>query len=225
MRNATFFKIFVLFSAFYLLVLFLGYENLDPYLKPALIPLLSLGAFFYRKFPSQKILLTALLFSWIGDVILLFTDISEIYFILGLIAFLFAHITYCVLFNKQKFNRKERNKPVFITGSILIAVYLVAMISFLMPSLGDLKLPVIVYASIISIMFLFAFNGLLTWKNPGNQLVFFGALIFLISDSILAINKFYFPIYKSSFFIMFTYLVAQYLIVIGILKLNPKKAE
>ena len=74
-------------------------------------------------------------------------------------------------------------------------------------------------------MLLFAYNGLLIWKKPANQLVFFGALFFVISDSILALNKFYTPLKKSSFIIMFTYLVAQYLIVIGILKLNTKKAD
>jgi uncharacterized membrane protein YhhN len=99
------------------------------------------------------------------------------------------------------------------------------MVSFLMPFLGDLKIPVTIYASIISIMLLFAFNGFLVWEKPGNLLVFLGAFFFIISDSILAINKFYAPIPKSSFFIMLTYLLAQYLIVIGILKLNRKKVE
>ncbi|MNR13000.1 YhhN-like protein [compost metagenome] len=99
------------------------------------------------------------------------------------------------------------------------------MLSILLPSLGDLKIPVIVYASVISIMLLFAFNGFLVWKNPGNKYIFVGAIVFVISDSILAINKFYAPVERSSFFIMLTYLVAQYLIVVGILKLNPKKAE
>jgi uncharacterized membrane protein YhhN len=97
------------------------------------------------------------------------------------------------------------------------------MLSVLLPALGDLKIPVIVYASVISVMLLFAYNGLLIWKKPANQYVFFGALFFVVSDSILAINKFHMPIQKSSFIIMLTYLVAQYLIVKGILKLNSKK--
>jgi uncharacterized membrane protein YhhN len=99
------------------------------------------------------------------------------------------------------------------------------MLSVLLPSLGDLKIPVTIYASVISIMLLFAFNGFLVWENPGNKYIFVGAIVFVISDSILAVNKFYSPIERSSFFIMLTYLVAQYLIVVGILKLNPKKAE
>ena len=121
--------------------------------------------------------------------------------------------------------RKKQNKPVFIFGSILIAIYLIGMVAVLMPYLGDLELPVSIYASVISIMLLFAFNGFLVWEKPGNQLVFLGAIFFIISDSILALNKFYAPIPKSSFFIMLTYLLAQYLIVVGILRLNPKKVQ
>ncbi|WP_290969483.1 lysoplasmalogenase [Flavobacterium sp.] len=189
------------------------------------MPIIGFGAFFYKKFQSKNILLAALALSWLGDVILLFTDLGEIYFILGLVCFLSAHVVYCVLFNKQKRIRKKQNKPLFILGSILIAIYLIGMVSVLMPYLGELEIPVSIYASVISIMLLFAFNGFLVWEKPGNQLVFFGALFFVISDSILAVNKFYAPIPKSSFFIMLTYLLAQYLIVVGVLKLNPKKAK
>jgi len=225
MRNATFFKIYIAFSIVYLLVLLLGYENLDLFLKPALIPLLGFGVYFCRKFPIKNAVLTALLFCWIGDIVLLFADIAEIYFILALVSFLFSHIIYCVIFNNQIKRLKERNTVVFAIGSFLTALYLIGMLCVLFPALGDLKIPVIIYATVICTMLIFAFNGFLVWENPGNKYVFFGALIFVISDSILAINKFHSPIEKSSFFIMLTYLVAQYLIVVGILKLNLKKGE
>lgn len=225
MRNATIFKTYIVFSLLYLLVLLLGYENLDLFLKPALIPILTFGVYFYRKFPTKNTLLLALLFSWIGDVILLFADIAEIYFILGLISFLIAHVISCFLFNNQIKIKAKKNSIIFGIGSFLIAFYLIGMLTVLLPTLGNLKIPVTVYASVISIMVLFAFNGFLVWKSPGNKYIFIGALIFVMSDSILAINKFYAPIERSSFFIMLTYLMAQYLIVVGILKLNPKKAE
>ncbi|KAF2334532.1 MAG: lysoplasmalogenase [Flavobacterium nitrogenifigens] len=225
MRNSSFFKIYLAFSLVYLIILLTGHERLDLFLKPILIPIIGFGAYFYRAFPSQNILLAALTLSWLGDVTLLFTDLGEIYFILGLVFFLTAHIIYCILFNKQKRIRKKQNKPLFIFGSVLIAFYLIGMVSFLMPHLGELEIPVSIYASVISIMLLFALNGFLVWEKPGNQFVFLGAIFFIISDSILALNKFYAPIPKSSFFIMLTYLLAQYLIVVGILRLNPKKVE
>lgn len=225
MRNSSFYKIYIAFSILYLIILLSGYERFDLFLKPILIPIIGFGVYFHRKFPTKNTLLSGLILSWIGDVILLFTDLGEIYFILGLLSFLTAHIIYCVLFNKQRKVRKKQNRSLFIFGSILIALYLIGMVSFLMPFLGNLEIPVTIYASIISIMLLFAFNGFLVWEKPGNLLIFLGAFFFIISDSILAINKFYAPIPKSSFFIMLTYLLAQYLIVIGILKLNKKKAE
>ncbi|MDR7370524.1 lysoplasmalogenase [Flavobacterium aquidurense] len=225
MRNATIFKTFIVFSTLYLLILLIGYENLDLFLKPILIPLLGFGVYFYRKFPTKNTLLAALLFSWIGDVILLFADIAEIYFILGLVSFLTAHVIYCILFNNQIKTKANKNKVAFGIGSFAIALYLIGMLSLLLPSLGDLKVPVIVYASVISIMLLFVFKGFLVWEDPGNKYIFIGAIVFVISDSILAINKFYTPIERSSFLIMLTYLVAQYLIVVGVLKLNPKKVE
>lgn len=225
MRNSSFFKIYLAFSVVYLIILLSGYERFDLFLKPILIPIIAFGAYFYRKFPTQNTLLIGLVFSWIGDVILLFTDLGEIYFILGLVSFLTAHIIYCILFNRQNRIGKKQNRAFFIIGSILIAVYLIGMVSLLMPHLGELEIPVALYATVISIMLLFAFNGFLIWEEPGNKFVFMGALLFIISDSILAVNKFYAPITKSSFFIMLTYLLAQYLIVVGILKLNPKRIE
>jgi len=222
MKNASILKIYVVFSLIYLFILLSGNESLDVFLKPFLIPLLGLAVYVSEEFPSKKILLTALLFSWIGDVILIFADKGELYFILGLVSFLISHLIYCVLFSKQIKVESKRNKVIFVIGSLLIGIYLTGMLSLLLPTLGDLKIPVIVYASVISIMLLFAFNGFLIWRKPGNQSVFVGAVVFVVSDSILAINKFYAPIERNSFFIMLTYLVAQYLIVLGILKLNSK---
>ncbi|KQX15531.1 lysoplasmalogenase [Flavobacterium sp. Root420] len=225
MRNFTIFNIYVAFSLLYLLILLLGYETLDLFLKPVLIPILGFGVYLYRKFPTKNALLLALLFSWIGDVILLFADIAEIYFILGLISFLISHVVFCVVFNNQIKTKARKNSIAFGIGSFIIALYLIGMLSVLLPFLGDLKIPVTVYASVISIMVLFAFNGFFVWKNPGNKYIFIGAIAFVLSDSILAMNKFYAPIERNSFLIMLTYLVAQYLIVVGILKLNPKKTE
>jgi len=224
MKHTLFFKIYFFISLIYLLALLFGYEYLDLYLKPALIPLLGFAVYAYKRFPSRNSLLTALAFSWVGDIVLLFADIAEIYFILALASFLISHLIYCTLFNKQK-AVEIRNNIVFRIGCLIILLYVVGMISFLLPTLGTLKVPVIIYAFVISTMLLFAFNGFLSWSKPGNKYVFYGAVTFIISDSILAINKFYTPIQKGSFFIMVTYLVAQYLIVDGILKLNPKKAD
>ena len=97
------------------------------------------------------------------------------------------------------------------------------MIFTLFPKLGPLKIPVLVYAIVITIMLYFAFKGSLKWNNNAGNSVLLGALFFVSSDSILAFNKFYSPIPLNSFLIMATYIAAQYFIVNGILNLNEKK--
>jgi uncharacterized membrane protein YhhN len=223
MKNTLLLKSYIALSVIYLLIILLGHESIAWYIKPFLIPFLLLGVYFHSDFPSKKFLLTALTFSWFGDIILLFADRDEMYFIIGLIAFLLSHITYILLFNKQIKPKNTKNKAVFWMGVTAIIMYLIVMIAMLLPSLGDLTIPVFVYALVISTMLLFAFKGFLIWKTPANWYILTGAVIFVSSDSILAFNKFYKPLVLSSFLIMLTYLVAQYLIVSGNLKLNQKK--
>ena len=50
------------------------------------------------------------------------------------------------------------------------------------------------------------------------NLVLLGAVLFMVSDSILALNKFYKPLAFSHVSIMFTYAIAQLCIVLGMLK-------
>lgn len=223
MKNTFLFKGYLTVSGIYLLIILFGQEEVAWYIKPFLIPFLLLTVYFNRDFSSKKYLLTALLFSWFGDIILLFADRDELYFIIGLVAFLLSHIAYIVLFNKQIKAKKSKSSTVFWIGIALIIAYLIIMIALLLPSLGDLTIPVFIYALVISTMLLFAFKGFLLWETPANWYILLGAIVFVSSDSILAFNKFYQPVMRSSFLIMVTYLAAQYLIVSGILKLNYQK--
>ncbi|PKH68474.1 lysoplasmalogenase [Flavobacterium sp. ALD4] len=223
MKNTLLLKSYIALSVIYLLIILLGHDDIAWYIKPFLIPFLLLGVYFHSDFPSKKVLLTALTFSWFGDIILLFSDRDEMYFIIGFIAFLLSHIAYILLFNKQIKPKNTKNKAVFWMGVTAIIMYLIVMIALLLPSIGDLTILVFVYALVISIMLLFAFKGFLMWKTPANWYILIGAVIFVSSDSILIFDKFYKSLVLNSFIIMLTYLVAQYLIVVGILKLNQKK--
>jgi uncharacterized membrane protein YhhN len=223
MKNESFLNSYIVLSIFYLLIVFFGQEQIAWFIKPILIPFLFLEVLFYPSFPSKKNLLTALSFSWIGDVILLFSDRDEAYFISGLLAFLISHVVYIIIFSKHLKERNRKNKAVFWIGVTAIILYLLTMLAVLLPSLGDLKVPVFVYALVISTMLLFAFKGFLIWEEPAKWYILLGAIIFVSSDSILAFDKFYTPIMQSSFLIMVTYLIAQYLIIKGILSLNQKR--
>lgn len=128
MKN--FLKSYLIISSFYLILLLLGHESWSWYLKPFLLPFLVLAVYKSDDFPTKKWLLYALIFSWNGDVILLFADKGELYFILGLVSFLIAHILFIVLFYKQKSETNKINKMFFGIGIVLVLLYLVSMLSF-----------------------------------------------------------------------------------------------
>lgn len=213
---------YILFSLAYILITLLGRSDIAWYLKPFLLPFLMYWVYSFYSFPTKKILLLALTFSWIGDCILLFSDKGEMYFIVGLVAFLLSHLVYIGVFNKQIKTLIYTNKFVFWSGIGVILLYLMSIISILIADLGDLKIPVIGYAITISVMLLYAFKGSLHWSKPSNFYILFGAILFVSSDSILAINKFHTDIPLASFWIMVTYLSAQFCITLGILQLNIK---
>ena len=211
--------LFLGFSVFYLLLTLLNLESITFWLKPLLIPILSSLVLFEKEFPTKKILLTALFFSWVGDVVLLFADKGTIFFIIGLVSFLVAHLLYILLF--MKLQKVKTTK--YLPYSILVLVYLFRLLSFLWNDLGELKIPVILYACILSTMLLFAIKGKFVWEKHNGNYILFGAIFFVLSDSLLAINKFHSPIPIASFLIMSTYLAAQFLLVFGILKIEQKK--
>ena len=223
MKNKLYLSVYIGFSVFYLLITAFNQEEIARILKPFLLPLLVVAVYLSEKFKTKTLLLTALTFSWIGDVILLFANKGEIYFILGLVAFLVSHVFYIVLFSKQAISKTIKNKISFGAGIGLIVIYFLMMISTLAPKLGSLTIPVVIYAVVISTMLFYALKGSFQWNTIPYQSVLIGAIFFISSDSILAFNKFDQPIPQASFLIMITYLAAQFCIVWGILKLNQKK--
>jgi len=96
------------------------------------------------------------------------------------------------------------------------------LVTVLFPHLGNLQIPVMVYALVITLMSLQALFRYGYTSKPSFILVFCGAISFMISDSLLAINKFMQPLPLSGLAIMLTYLLAQYLIVEGVLKHEVK---
>ena len=216
-------QVFIAFGVLYSILLLTGNDTLTWNLKPFLLPFLFYAVVRSDSFETKKWLLFALLFSWIGDCILMFADKGEMYFICGLVAFLIAHLLLIVLFNKQNSDNKHFKSSLFWIGFFGVFIYLASMLWLLLPKLGDLQIPVSIYALTISVMLKMALKGTINWKNNAKYLVLIGAVFFVASDSILAINKFYSPIKSASFSIMITYLIAQFCITKGILDLNQKE--
>ncbi len=191
--------------------------NLYHYLTKPLI-LLSLIVFFLKQSnhldtKTKYITLFAILFSLIGDILLMFTTKSSNFFMGGLLAFLMAHIMYILVFLKKKNTHK---KGLFFLGVSLL--YGMTIFYFLKDGLGQLLVPVIVYMLVILTMGISAFLRNDSVSKTSYNLVFLGAIFFITSDSLLAINKFYEPFKFAGILIMLTYAIAQYFIVLGLKK-------
>ena len=186
--------------------------------KSMLMPALFLGVWMNKKRSLQrnwKIAATALLLSWAGDVLLLFESRNNLFFIGGLAAFLAAHICYILYFYRYSKNvRSLQRRPVL---AFIIISYAVALFILLMPYLGKMLVPVAVYTLVITIMMLSSLNCQLTIRFPANRFLLFGALAFILSDSALAVNKFYKPYPMAAVIIMLTYGIAQLLICAGVI--------
>lgn len=164
---------------------------------------LSLLAFFNIKGIKGKLIGIGLLFSGVGNIILEL-DRSG-YFTYGLGAFLIAHIFYISAFISEPELKRTRS---LISFSMLAYGFIIGY--FLIPNLGDMIVPVTAYLCVILAMGISASIG-----SSNHYLVVVGACFFILSDSIIAINRFLEPISYSSFWIMITYYPAQFLIAFG----------
>lgn len=182
-----------------------------PLLMPALMVLLWLTV---SKVPNKSLLLTGLFFSWLGDILLLFENRHTLFFILGLISFLTTHIFYIIYFLKIRPKQTSLFKKYRFLPA-LVAMYGITLTWQLFPHLGNLKIPVVVYAAVICCMLLCSIHIYNRVNNNAAICYITGALAFVISDSLLAINKFYTAFPYSGLLIMLTYCAAQYFIVQG----------
>ncbi len=163
----------------------------------------------------KKWVLAALFFSLAGDVLLMFQQNDKLFFLLGLSAFLIAHIFYIVFLHLIRVKENVRGNAWLL---LIVVVYYVALIMLLSPYLDDMKLPVRVYGIVISFMFLLAMHMFFIKNKIAGWWMMTGALLFVISDSVLAINKFYQSFEIAGILIMLTYGLAQLFIVEGVIK-------
>jgi len=194
------------------------FPEMELYSKAALMPILLFTCFSLKNRAVRNVgipVILALFFSWIGDLVLT----NEEFFLYGLGAFFLAHAFYIFSFTKSNFDNHEvaliHKAPIFM---LLFVFFGGMMFFYLKPNLGEMILPVIAYIGIIIGMNIAALNRYKKVNDLSFWLIMIGAIFFLISDSIIAINKFDHLIDNASVYIMFTYILAQFLIVQGTLK-------
>lgn len=152
----------------------------------------------------------ALFFSLAGDAFLMF----EGFFIPGLVSFLLAHVCYIALLRSDA--------PWLASRRAVACISLVAAAMYALLWLGGLptalRLPVLAYVGVIATMAAQAWGRHRVLRNPASLLVAAGASLFMLSDSLLAINRFVQPLPWAAVGVLATYYAAQALILHGFLR-------
>jgi uncharacterized membrane protein YhhN len=148
-----------------------------------------------------------LFFSLLGDGALLF---PERYFLHGLVFFLLAHFIYLLAFSR---NMKFPAHPGFW---IFYFAFAAALCAFLIPNLpSTLKIPVALYAILLSSMAAQAMGRFLILKTRPARGAAIGALFFMLSDSLLSLDRFHSAILLAPVVILIPYYLAQWLIALS----------
>jgi uncharacterized membrane protein YhhN len=194
-------------------------RTMDFICKPLIM--LSLLFFFFGKANNHSpklnnLLVGAIIASWFGDVFLMFEP--PIFFQLGLGSFLIAQIFYILVFyhsvsitSGQGFLKRNFYwvLPYFL--------FWVLMNYILFPKAGEVAIPVMVYSATLITMSIMALNRYQSVSYSSAHWVYIGSVLFVFSDMLIAINKFLFQgqIFIAGFLIMLTYIIAQYMIIKG----------
>jgi uncharacterized membrane protein YhhN len=190
--------------------------------KPLIVGLLLAWSWQHRAVGGRPMiwLRVGLVFALLGDIFLMIREVDL--FGLGLASFLVMQLCYCIEFGMRVATQPVRPVTVLLTAlpfMIYAGLFLLVLHPAFAtrPALRDLWIPVIVYVACISTMGLMA---ALRRGAYGYGPVLAGALLFMVSDSAIAVNSFLMSFAGSTLLIMSTYAAAQYLIVTNI---HPEK--
>ncbi|NQV73720.1 lysoplasmalogenase [bacterium] len=188
-------------------------ENDALYMATKPLLMVSLLAYYWGasgEMQGRKWVVLALVFSWFGDAFLM----AEWGFMPGLGSFLVAHLC----FSKAYWMlgaEKGSVKPVDVVKFIVVGAGLMWV---LFPGLGSMFIPVLIYAIVLLGMAVVAHKRRGATSPLSFSLVAAGAVFFVMSDGLIAVNKFAYDVPFERLLVMSTYILAQYLIVTGLLK-------
>ena len=145
--------------------------------------------------------------SIVGDIFLM---LPKDHFIAGLVSFLIVHLFYIAAFTSMRglVISWWSFAACFLYGSIMCII--------LWPHLGRMKWPVLAYMLVILIMVSQALERWVQIEQRGALLAFAGAVLFVISDSVLALNRFKGHFKSAQAILLSTYFTAQWLIALSI---------
>lgn len=179
---------------------------------------LLLFAAMYHRVPRERVwLCAALIFSGAGDVLLAVPGLTQ-GFVMGLGAFLLAHLAYFVLFWRVR--RPWSQVPVWHRIAIGV-VWVAAALNYVMfwPGMGELKAPVACYVIVLAMM---ASAALLA--DLRGEWAAVGALLFTVSDALIGTTRFVGSVPAQEYAIWILYALAQLLLVAGVMAVRAVRA-
>jgi uncharacterized membrane protein YhhN len=184
--------------------------------KPMIMASL-LGFYISTSKPPSNLFTFALITALFGDIFLMFPYDS--FFMMGLGSFLIMQILYTISFLPV-----NRTPDTFQKASLLIIIAITFLfLYFAWPNLNNMKIPVAMYAFCITLMVAVAATG--NSAAPAYRFIFSGAILFMISDGLLAWNKFVSPFPMADQAVMLTYMLAQFFIVSGVIMQTNEKSK
>ena len=178
--------------------------------KACLMPVL-LGFYLVGTDSIMVLIVMALVFSWVGDVLLINKD-KPVFFKLGLASFLISHLYYLIAFLVFAGTFHLVTLIISLVIAIPLTVYLLKLLN---PS-KEMKIPVTAYAVVITLMSLAALQLLVAHPCVATTLIFVGSLVYLFSDSLMAYLLFHTKPKHFNVITMVPYIVAQGCIVLGL---------
>jgi uncharacterized membrane protein YhhN len=151
----------------------------------------------------RTLIIVGIAFSLAGDVFLMLPQNT---FVFGLVSFLIAHIFYIFAY------RSVSGFHLTWWLALPYTIYGFFMLYLLWPHVGDLRIPVIIYAAVLMIMGWQAAEQWWHVRDTSMLLAMIGAILFILSDTTLALTKFRAPVPQRDLIIMSTYYGAQLLI-------------
>ncbi len=220
MRNTLLHILFVLIALAVLLAELIENKMLTWAAKPLIMVwVIAYYLINTRKKEHSNTIVLAFLAAWLGDVLLMFQSRGAAFFMLGLGSFLVCQLLYAKNFAKKVLAVGLKSnwlfkEPIWL---LLLFFYMVSLYIAMYPGLGStLKLPVFVYALAISSMAAAALSRKRLVDKKSYKLILVGSLLFVLSDSLLGLNKFSLTIPQAGFWVLLTYMAAQYFIVRGL---------
>lgn len=214
---AFLFRFFLLLLLLHCFFIYAGMDGWRLVSKLMLLPWLMISLFRVTAEQGRTaplIVYAALLFSFLGDLAL--TQSGELFFLLGMLAFMLTHICnsmYCIRLQDQA----EGGRSIQTVTAALLLVLCIMVYRQLSASLGSLRIPVLVYMFVIAGMAVLV-SGVYRVKKyryAAARWLIPGALLFICSDTLLALNKFSFHLGQMDIMVMLSYGLAQYFLVRG----------